>query len=50
MPNTTAEELALLTDTVAESTTSILTHLEVSANVVRNMIETQTIFLKHIIK
>jgi hypothetical protein len=48
--STVTEELQNLTNEVSESTTNLLTHLEVSANVVRNMIETQTIFLKHIIK
>jgi hypothetical protein len=46
---TTAEELADLTTTVGEAVVELQTHLTVSANVTRNMIETQTIFLTYLI-
>jgi hypothetical protein len=47
---TVAEELEDLTTTVGEAVVELQTHLTVSANVTRNMIETQSIFLTHIKK
>jgi hypothetical protein len=47
---TTVEALENLTVTVGEAVVELQTHLTVSANVTRNLFETQTVFLTHIKK
>jgi hypothetical protein len=47
---TVAAELAALTTEVSDAATNLRESLTVSANVTRNLFETQTMFLTHIKK